>query len=232
MDSAPVGLMHPEEDLWRHWMALAPVYYGAGQVLTAAGIPWRVIQHGDPTEGLSTLLTFRLYDRDYKSSGYTIKNIHVPALPGWAWQKLIAVAKGGFWHDLVEGLGLFLMRSYHSSKLARRTMDKLNMAKLVTQTALFNLPDWDVTHSLLDQLPKDINPRVKADLPVLIKTWQKRDQHQVHLMNYAHSCQTVEVRFDSPVIARIISPDTPETLTREGKFITFNLDIYSVLLLD
>jgi hypothetical protein len=231
-NTAPVGLLHPEEDLWRHWMALAPIYYGAGQVLTTAGIPWRVIREGEPTEGLSALLTFRPYDREYQLNGDTTTHIHVPALPGWAWRKLTAVAKGGFWHDLVEGLVLFLMRSYHSSKPARRIMDKLNMAKLVTQTALFNLPDRDVTHSLLDHLPKGITPRVKADQPVLIETWRKGNQRQVHVMNYAYSRQTVEVHFDSPVSARIISPDSPEILTREGKFIAFNLDIYSVLILD
>lgn len=229
---APVGLLHPEEDLWRHWMALASVYYGAGQVLTAAGIPWRVVRDGDSMDELSVLLTFAPYDHHKKTEANSIRQIHVPALPGWAWQKLNVVAEGGFWHDLVENLGLFLLRAYHGSKLARRLMDMMNLAKIITQTKLFNLPERNVCRSLLDILPKNITPRVKADEPVLIEIWQKEDQRQVHLLNYADKPQLVEVRFDTPVSAMIISPDNPTTLTRQGKIITFNLDIYSVLLLE
>jgi len=183
-NAAPVGLLHPEEDLWRHWMEMAAVYYGAGQVLTWAGIPWRVVREGDSLAGLSALLTFSLHNHHHKTAEGSLKHVHVPAIPGWAWRQLGAVAKGGLSHTLVESLGLFLLRTYHSSKLARKIMDKMNMAKLVTQTTLFNLPGQAAINALLNVLPGDIYPSVKAEQPVLIEMWQKDGERQVHLLNY------------------------------------------------
>jgi hypothetical protein len=228
---APIGLLHPEEDLWRHWMSLAPIYYGAGQALTAAGIPWRVLRKGDNVQGLSALLTFTSTDRAYQFSSAECQQIHVPALPGWAWRKLSAVAKGGMWHDLVESVGLFLLRSYHGSKLARGIMDRLNMVKLVNQKTLFELPSQDLMVSLLDILPAGITPRVRAKDPVLIEYWSQGDQRQVHLMNYAREVQEISVQFAKPVRAEVLSLDTGPNQTLEGETLNFKLDIYSILLL-
>jgi len=231
-NTAPVGLLHPEEDLWRHWMEMASIYYGASQALTHAGIPWRVVREGDAMDGLSVLLTFGPYDRRYKMPQGSIPQIHVPALPDWAWRKLNAVAKGGLWHDLVEGLGLFLLRAYHGNKLSRQIMDKMNMAKLVTQTTLFNLPKQDAMDALLERLPTGIYPRVEAEQPVLIETWQRGDERQVHLMNYAESPQTIRVHFTKSVRAEVVSPDSDETLSLQGKVLTVAVDIYSILFVD
>jgi hypothetical protein len=137
----PIGLLHPEETLWRFWMELAPVYYGAGQALTRAGLPWRVVRPGDPLDGLSVLLSFTPDERDGQSDNADLTRVHVPDLPGWGWRKPTAAAKGGAVHGIVERIGLGLLRAYHGSKLARRFMDGLNMAKLVTQTTLFTLPE-------------------------------------------------------------------------------------------
>jgi len=245
-NTAPVGLLHPEEDLWRHWMEMAAIYYGAGQALTHAGISWRVVRKGDPVDGLSALLTFTHADRDFETGDPSLTQIHVPDLPEWAWRKLSAVAKGGLWHDLVEGIGMFLLRSYHGNKLARRIMDKMNMAKLVTQTTLFDLPERATAHELLKVLLDDIYPQVDADQPVLIEIWQKGDQQQVHLLNHGPEPQMVTVQFASPVNAIILSPDAPESLTLEGETLecqileaqilepqtlSIYLNIYSILIL-
>jgi len=229
---ASVGLLYPEEDLWRHWMALAPVYYGVGQALTAAGIPWRVVRKEDVPRALSTLLTFTPYDRDYQFPGIDHSSVHVPALPGWAWRKLTAAAKGGMWHDLVEGLGLFLLNAYHSSKPARWLMDQLNMVKLVNKKTLFDLPDPKFVDALLEMLPAEITPRVRAKDPVLIEYWAQGGQNQVHLMNYGKQAQEISVQFSQPVKANIISPDFRRNQTLEGETLTFELDIYSILFLE
>ncbi len=229
---APVGLLHPEEDLWRHWMSLAPIYNGAGQVLTQAGIPWRVVRKGHDPGKLSLLLTFTPYDREVRFSSVDCPQVHVPNLPGWAWRKLKAVAKGGLWHDLVEGLGLSLLRAYHSSKLARGLMDRLNMAKLVLQTGLFDMPAPALEKELLDVLPEGTTPRVKAKTPVLIECWQRGEQRQVHLMNYGPGAQEITIDFGELVKATVISPDTAQTLVLEGESLTLLLDIYSILLIE
>ncbi len=228
---APVGLMHPEEDLWRHWMALAPVFYGAGQALTAAGIPWRVVRKDDEPGPFSVLLTFTPQDRDFQFPGFEHSAVHVPALPGWAWRKLNAAARGGMWHDLVESLGLFLLNAYHSSKPSRWIMDRLNMVKLVNKKALFDLPKANLINALLAVLPAGITPRVHAADPVLIEYWERGGQKQVHLVNYSQKAQEISVQFAQPVRAEVLSPDGVETHILEGETLTFNLDIYSILLL-
>ncbi len=228
---APLGLWHPGDDLWRYWMELASVYHGVGQMLTRAGIPWRVVRQPDDTEGVSVLLTFSPSTHISADFYPGITRIHVPDLPGWAWRKQSLAAKGGFFHDLVESAGLALLHAYHGSKPARWVMDQLNMAKLVTQTNLFNLPKRDAALSLLQALPDGIYPRVEAQQPVLIETWQKGEQIQVHLVNYAAQKQEVQLIFDDPVRAKVISPETGSPMELEGRNLRFPVDIYSILLI-
>ena len=228
---APIGLLHPEETLWRHWFELAPIYLGAGQALTVAGVPWRVVRQGEALDGLAALLTFKPEDQQ-SAAGSALPQVHVPDLPGWAWLKPTAVSKGGFLHWLTQTVGLGLVRAYHSSKFARRLMDRFNMASLVIQTNMFNLPEETVMQTLLKALPKGITPTVSAAEPVLIETWQRGRQAQVHLVNYAKEPQKVTVRFDRVVRARVVSPDKEETFELEGGDLTLDLDIYSILLLD
>jgi len=230
-NNAPIGLLHPEEALWRHWFELAPVYLGAGQTLTVAGIPWRVVRKGDPLEGLAALLTFTPADRTPELDE-NILQIHVPDLAGWGWRKPTTVARGGLAHSLVQSIGLGLVRAYHSSKFARHLMDRFNMASLVIQTNMFNLPESPVMQTLLTSLPKDLTLTVTAPEPVLIETWQKGRKTQVHLMNYANQPQKVTVHFGETINARVISPDNEETFELEGENLILYLDIYSILLLD
>ena len=228
---APIGLLHPEETLWRHWFELAPIYLGVGQTLTVAGIPWRVVRQGEALDGLAALLTFKPEDQALAAES-DLSRVHVPDLAGWAWRKPTAVAKGGFLHWLTQTIGLGLVRAYHSSKFARHLMDRFNMASLVIQTNMFNLPEEDTMQALLKSLPEGLTPTVSAEEPVLIETWQQGQQTQVHLMNYANEPQKVTLQFDRPVSARVISPDNAEAFQLEGESLTFYLDIYSILLLD
>jgi hypothetical protein len=229
---APIALLHPEDDLWCHWEELVEVYYGAAQILTWIGIPWRVIRRGDSLTGISSLLTFSPGDKSTLVSDKTVEHIHVPDLPGWHWRKLNMVARGGLLHDLVEGVGIFLLKSYHANKFARQAMDKMNMAKWVLATPFFDLPDDKQMEHLISALPEKIFPRVICDQPVLIEVWKQGDQSQVHLMNYGQSPQQVSLIFEAPVKGMVISPDGPVILDLVGEEISFILDIYSVLILE
>ena len=229
-NAAQIGLLHPEEDLWRHWPELTPIYYGAGQALTHAGLPWRVVRRGDSLEGLTLLLTFSPEDQRYGSDTPDLNLLHIPDLPGWAWKKLSSAAKPGLWHNLVEKVGLSLLNAYHGSKFARHLMDKMNMVKLITQTTLFNLPSAEARETLLAALPDTLYPRVTADEPVLIETWKKGRETQIHLVNYANQPQKVTVQFAAPVKVECLSPDTEEKRTLEGQTVSLDLDIYTILL--
>ena len=173
-NAAQIGLLHPEEDLWRHWSELTAVYYGAGQTLTHAGLPWRVCSAGRfagrPDHSADLLAgRSRLWEQ---TPG--LNSMHIPNLPGWAWKELTSAAKPGLWHNLVEKVGLSLLNAYHGSKFARHLMDKMNMVKLITQTTLFNLPSVNARETLLAAIPDDIYPRVTAEEPVLIEAWKKK----------------------------------------------------------
>ncbi len=232
VNRAEVALLHPGDALWRDWMVLSPLYFGAGQVLTMAGIPWRVLRLGDSMKGIKALLTFTPTQKNLDTLGEGPSVIHVPGLPGWKPKKRSCAARGGLWHDLVESLGLFLVRSYHSSKIFRQVMDKMNMAKIVLQTGLFNLPGQKMTVELIRVLPPGIYPCVESGEPVLIETWEGKDHRQVHLMNYGSEAQEITVKFGAPVKAKLISPDRPDELTLEGDRLCFTLDIYAILLLE
>lgn len=231
-NAARVGLLHPGDDLWRHWMSLSPIYFGAGQVLTSAGIPWRVLRQGDSFEGLQVLLTFNRNKGELDIQSGPVLIINLPDLPGWAWRKQSLAARGGVWHDVLESAGLGLMQAYHSSKLARQVMDKLNMAKLVLQTGHFNLPAPALSDSLLDALPVEIFPRLESDHPVLMEIWEKEGKQQIHLVNYGNSAQEVMLKFNQPVRAHLISADWRESRSLEGDQLTFLLDIYVILFLE
>jgi hypothetical protein len=229
---AEIGLMHPEGALWQGWHTLAPIYFGAAQLLTVAGLPWRVVRPDDLPEALKVLLTFTPNTRDIiPESTPNLTMIHVPDLQGWALKKPGAAAKPGLLHDLLESIGLSLVRGYHSSKLMRHLMDKMNMASLVLQTSLFNLPEATLEKTLLKALPGELSPRVKAEKPILIEIWQKEEERQIHLMNYADSPQNVQVHFDSPVEALVLSPDDDDPKELNGQILSLSLDIYSVLIM-
>jgi hypothetical protein len=105
------------------------------------------------------------------------------------------------------------------------------MAKLVTQTPLYFLPQADARKALLDALPPNLYPRLESELPALIEVWQDGDTLQVHLANYAHKPQTVQVSLERPLGGRCITPDGEEDARCEGTQITVLLDIYRILLL-
>jgi hypothetical protein len=232
VNRAPVGLLHPGEDLWRHWMALSPIYYGASQVLTWAGIPWRVVRAGDPLDGLSVVMTFTPAEGPDTFQSSSAAHIHIPALPGWGWKKPSLAAKGGLLHDLAAGVGAFLLRAYHGSKFARWLMDKLQMAKLVFRTELFDLPDRNLIEALRSALPGEVFPRVTAEKPVLIEVWEQAGQRQVHLVNYGTEAQTVSLHLDAPARVKVVSPDRREKQILEGTVLKLDLDIYAILIFD
>ena len=231
-NAAKIALLHPGEDLWRDWMILAPVYYAASQVLTVAGIPWQVVREDHLDVGLTALLTFTEPQRNIRLPDAQVRQIHVPDLDGWAWKKQSVVARGGVWHTLVEKIGLFLLRAYHASKLARKVMDALNLSHFVLKTSLFDLPSQSSIKNLIAALPTDIYPRVRALQPVLIECWQKDQHQQIHLMNYADHPQEISVQFDSTVTARMLSPDQQAPMILKGNTLTFILDVYAILILE
>lgn len=230
---APVGLLFPGEALWLHWFDLAPLYFGAGQALTAAGIPWKVLQPGENPTGLSALLTFVQPEPAVEVAG--IQVVHVPSLPGWQ------APPGNWWvrgkkrRSLIGKFTCSLMQAYSAHKLIRGLADNFGLQKIITQSPFYYLPEPAQRDRLLQALPVGkLFPRVVSSQPVLIETWQAGTWTQVHLVNYAATPQSIELYLEKDhVVVENISPDkggrVPEMLTSIGEPVRLDLDIYQIL---
>jgi len=230
-NAAPVALLYPGEALWLDWHRLAPVYFGAGQALTLAGIPWRVVQPGDALDRLGAALVFDEAGRQALAS-VPVKVIVVPELAGWALAPPPLVARSDRARGIVTPLVRPALKAYSEVKLARWAMDAVGLQKVVTQTPLYRVPPADKRGALLDALPADLYPRLQSPRPALVEVWQAPDALQVHLVNYAAGPQTVQVRFPYPVIGRVVSPDGEDATVYEGFQLEIPLDVYKVLLVD
>ena len=258
---APVALLYPGEALWLDWHRLAPLYFGAGQALTAAGIPWQVIRPGDSLDGARVVLVFdekgqaltadgllwRVVRHDSVRDGMRVflafeeegqrlppaevPVVFVPELAGWQQRQPAAIGQYALLRSAANALVHFGLKAYGGLKPVRWAMDSLGMAKLVTQTPLYYLPQVEAREALLNALPPNLYPRLESELPTLIEVWRDGDTLQVHLTNYAHEPQTVRVLLETPLSFRCISPDGEEEVRCEGAEIAVSLDIYNILLL-
>jgi len=229
-NAAPVALLYPGEALWLDWHRLAPVYFGVGQALTFAGVPWRVVRPGDALAGLRAVLVFDEAGRQ-TLAGAATRVIMVPTLPGWSFPAPSLVARHDRFRGLVTPLVRLTLQAYSDLKLARWTMDRLGLQKIVTQTPLYRVPAESQHQALLSALPTDLYPRLQAPQPALIEVWQTPETLQVHLVNYAGQPQTVQVRFPAPVTARAVSPDGPDETGYAGECLEVSLDVYKILLI-
>jgi hypothetical protein len=225
-NAAPIGLLHPGVDLWLDWNQLAPTFFGAGQALLRAGLPWRVVNEPRDLNGLSALLTFGTLQSGMKISE-GVRRIHVPDLPGWA-------APGAGWlrqhrwlRPALEKLVTELVRAYFSSRLARQALDALGLSHSFVDSPLFRLPPEPACRALRAALGTLPGPRARAEAPVLVEVWNRGDERQVHLVNYAGGPQSVTVDFGRRAHGRLLSLDGTETRF-EGESVTFALDVYTM----
>ena len=227
---APVGLLYPGEALWRSGARLARLYFGAGQALTAAGIPWRVVlpEAAAQTGGLQALLTFGQEPPHLPGSPVVTD---VLSLPGWALGRPSLAARSPRLRAALAWAAGGLLRAYHDSRPARRVMDALGMVRLVTRTPLFTLPPPEMRAALLEALPQGLAPRLHCPRPALIEAWRRSGQVQVHLVNYAQQPQRVQVSFDRPVRGTIHTPPGGAEAEFSGAEVELELDVYKILVL-
>jgi hypothetical protein len=232
---APVGLLCPGDKLWLDWHRVAPLYFGAGQALTVEGIPWRVIQAGDSLEDMQAVLGF---DGDMLASIPPVpgvKAVLVPEIAFWSPAPPTSVGESTLLQKVVTSGVKAGLKAYSDSKLARRVMDWAGLPKIITQSPLYYAPERRARKALLDALPSEISPRLKAERPALIEVWEAQETLQVHLVNYAPYPQRAQIQFQSPVRGRILSPDDTDTAPEEsyeGALIDVPLDVYKILLIE
>ena len=227
-NAAPVGLLYPGHALWQAWDRLAPLYFGVGQTLLAAGVPWRVLTLQDDLSGLKVLFCFGEAPTGVSTpSGLRI--IAVPDLPGWTSPSPSFLARHGTARSVTSRLLGWLFRGHFRRRWARWLANRLGMVHFFLQSPYFRLPPPAARQSLLAALGERPYPRVTAEVPVLVELWRQGERWQLHLVNYAAGPQRVTVVFDRPVTGQAISPDGP-VVKLSGQCFDVALDVYTVLL--
>jgi hypothetical protein len=227
-NAARVGLLHPGDALWQAWGQLAPLYFGAGQTLLAAAIPWRVVAGKPHLADLDLLLCFgAIPDEGAVPPGLRV--VPVQELPGWAPRPLSFLARHRGLRSAVSRLVGWLFQSYFRWRWWRQLVDRLGLQHFFWQTPFFRLPPVPAREALLEALGERPYPRVMAGAPVLAEVWRKGKGWQLHLVNYGAGPQPVTVEFGQPVRGTILSPDGPAGVVLEGQSVEIGLDVYAVL---
>jgi hypothetical protein len=234
-NAARVGLLHPGDALWQVWDRLAPLYFGAGQALLAAGIPWQVIAPEQAVPNLGCLLYFgQELAQDAVPPG--VRVVSVADLRGWEPSSPSFLSRQPLARSLVASGVTWLFQAYMHRRWVRRLGDRLGLPQLIIQSPHFALPPAPAQHSLLAALGKLPYPRIAAPEPVLTEVWRQGALWQLHLVNYAPEMQRVVVDFGAAVVGRCLSPDRATTLGGtgasdrfRGSEITLALDVYAVL---
>ncbi len=225
---ATIGLLFPGEDLWLDWNRLAGRYFGAGQTLIAAGLPWKVVSRPEHLEELGILLTFGDASPGWRLPA-RLRTLDVLKLPGWEPVKPSVLARLDWLRATVSFGVEELFRAYFRSRLVRRLLDRLGLAHFFMQSPLYRLPSESQCQSLLDAIGDEARPRVQSAAPVLIEHWKGADDEQIHLVNYAGQPQSVTVEFGRPWRGRVLSPGAQETRF-EADSLTATLDVYAIIL--
>jgi hypothetical protein len=224
---APVGLLYPDEGLWQSWHQVAPRYFGIGQALLAAGVPWRVVTAEDDWSGLDVLYCLdRAPVREPIPSGLRI--VSVSDLAGWEPPPPSFLARHKIARSAASWVAGRLFQTYFRSRLARRLVDGLGLVHFFWQTPLFRLPPAPTRQALVAELGKRPHPRVTAEAPVLVELWRQGDKLQLHLVNYASEPQPVKVDLGQSISGRAVSPDNP-TVEFTHRTLDVLLDVYTVI---
>lgn len=229
-NAAPIGLLHPGDDLAWRWTELARRYFGVAQTLTAAALPWRVVRTPEEGADLAVLLDVRA---DAVKASATPARIAVATLPSWGDEPPPPLQRRRWARRLVGAVLESLYRAYFERRWARRLIDRIGLVHFFLQAPYFRLPSAQARAQLLQALGPIPGPRVHAEAPVLVEVWRQRQSGEtaLHLVNYAPTPQTVTVTLPRPGHVRLLSPDGPESQVMLTDSLVVPLDIYTVLLI-
>lgn len=227
--AAPVGLADPGDVLWQRWPTVAPLFFGAAQTLTAAGIPWRVVRDTEDLSELEIVLDSRPGATSWRD-GHP-RRIALAEISGWSPPGPALWARHPRARARVQEAVLRLYRAYFERRWARRLVDALGMVHFFTQSPYFRLPPEPWRRALLQTLGSLPVPRVEAQAPVLVEVRRRPEDgaRAIHLVNYGDRPQTVQVRVEGAARTRLFLPDE-EAQEPGGATLSFLLDVYAVIL--
>jgi hypothetical protein len=230
-NGARIGLLYPGQALWQDWDRIAPLYFGAGQTLLAEKIPWKVVSGQHDFSGLEQLIWIdsgKTLEKQLDGTLPTgVQTVRLDRLSGWQVPQESFLSRQPTLRRLPAWLVSEIYRAYFRWRWARRLIDRVGLVHLFLQSPYFRIPEKSARDSLVSALGEIPYPRISSPEPVLVENWKKRENTQLHLVNYASHPQEISLDFGFPVTARIISPDM-EDIVFEGQSIRFDLDIYTV----
>ena len=226
-----VAILHPGDRLWQNWHEIAPLFFAIQQTFLSNGIPWQVVTDIDhmkdhrnniifeklpvPPQKLKDVNIINAFDlSNFKSYQPSFFNKHPLLRKGLSW----------FTDQLIRG--------YHASKFLRGLMDWFGMAKLVTHTPFFTLPEELFQKELLAKINVNTQFRVISENPVLIDVWETNDGAiQIHLVNYLQKNQTVKLIVPQTTMKIIQIGKKDETQKAIDGELTLDLDLYCICIL-
>lgn len=226
---ARIGLLYPQNGLRFDWDKVGPLYFAACQVLTYKGIPWRTIQSADDLNGIDTLLYFEPNTAHVPG---TLRNVFVPDLKGWQYPQPSFLARHTTMRHFVGKFLGWFYQAYFKYRWARLLTDSLHITQWFLVSPYFKIPPIAAQQSLLECLGELPTPVLTwTESPILVETWHRDRQLQIHLVNYDHQHQTIQVSFKQAESGKIISPDQAESEFNASQ-LDIELDIYTVILID
>ena len=249
-EPSPLAVYFPYATLPFDWRYAAPLTFAACQTLLMAGLPYWIVGPGDwrggAREGQTLILppgggeglAQRL--REFIAAGGRVIALG-EARPGarliWARGRPgpTFLQRHPALRSAVGRAAMALYRAYFDRRTFRRLLDSTNATQRLLQggaeyNPLFHLPPPDDRTELLEALGDLPVPRVHAQKPVLIEWWQQGETEQLHLVNYAGAPQDVTLHLPWRVRARLLSPDTGEARTLEGRALRATIDVYTIFL--
>jgi hypothetical protein len=231
-NAAPIGILHPGDELVWRWTELASRYFGVAQTLTAAALPWRVVRTVAEGKDLAVLLDIGLAATE--PSPPHPGRVTVASLPFWGDKKPPLLQRWPWGRRWTGGVLESLYRAYFERRWTRRLIDHMGLVHFFFQSPYFRLPPSPARAQLLEALGPIPGPRVHAEAPVLVELWRRRQDGQtaLHLVNYAATPQTVAVTLTQPGHVRLLSPDSSESHAGWTDSLVIPLDVYTVLLIE
>lgn len=228
-NNARIGLLYPHIGLRFDWDKIAPLYFAACQALTYNSIPWRTVGSTNDLDSIDTLLYF---EPETVPIPQSLRAVFVPGLDRWSYpQPSFLTRHPDFRHNSGKFLGWYY-QAYFKYRWARWLADSLRITQWFLVSPHFKIPLFATQTSLLEKLGELAGPGITwSESPVLVETWRKGHQQQIHLVNYYPRPQTIQVSFGQPESGKVISPDQGETVFNTSQ-LAIELDIYTILLIN
>ena len=224
---AKIAILYPGDLLWQQWHKIAPVYFAVQQTFLVNGIPWKVITSMEKAKPDDQIIIFNEKEIHHAHNNKIINGMNLSLADTFSesfFERNPSLKRP------LASISEQLIRGYHGNKVMRRFMDWLGMAKLITHTPFFKVPDVSFQQELLGKLNLESFFRVISQHPVLIDVWKtEQDKFHIHLVNYSSQKQPILLKSPLPQKYTLLSPDEIPQDLQARTDVQMEIDLYNIL---